>query len=60
MEKELRLSRGNRKVVGVCGGLGDYFGIDPVLFRAAFLFMTFVGGAGIIAYLVFWAVMPEE
>ena len=44
---------------GVCGGLGDYLGVDPVLLRLAAVLLVFAGGAGIIAYLVAWIVIPE-
>ena len=45
---------------GVAGGLGDYFGLDPVLFRVLFATSAFFGGAGILAYLIAWAAIPEE
>ena len=41
-------------------GLGEYFGVDPVLFRVLFATSAFFGGVGIIAYLVAWAVIPER
>ncbi len=44
---------------GVCGGLAEYFGLDPVLFRVLFATTAFFGGAGVIAYLIAWAVIPE-
>ncbi|WP_157749173.1 PspC domain-containing protein [Jatrophihabitans sp. GAS493] len=55
----LRRSAGNRVVAGVSGGLGEYFGIDPVLFRILFATTAFFGGGGIIAYLVAWLAIPE-
>ena len=57
--RELRRSSDNRVVAGVCGGLGEYLGVDPVLIRIAAVVLVFVGGAGIVAYLVAWLVMPE-
>lgn len=45
---------------GVCGGLGDYFGIDPVILRIAFIILTFVGGGGVLTYLVLWIVIPRD
>jgi phage shock protein PspC (stress-responsive transcriptional regulator) len=56
----LRRSRTNRVGAGVAGGLADYFGVDPVLFRVLFAVSAFFGGAGVIAYLVAWAAIPEE
>ena len=47
-------------LAGVSGGLGEYFGVDPVLFRVLFATSAFFGGVGIIAYLVAWAVIPER
>jgi phage shock protein PspC (stress-responsive transcriptional regulator) len=55
----LRRSRSNRVAAGVCSGLGDYFGLDPVLFRVLFATAAFFGGAGILAYLLAWAAIPE-
>ncbi len=56
----LRRSRHDRVLAGVCGGLGAYFGIDPVLLRIAFIVLAVLGGPGIIIYLIAWLVMPEE
>jgi phage shock protein PspC (stress-responsive transcriptional regulator) len=57
--KRLRLSRSDRKIAGVCGGLGEFLDIDPVFFRAIFIVLAFVGGLGILLYIVLWLVMPE-
>ena len=54
----LRLSATDRKIAGVCGGLGEYFELDPVLFRAAFLVLVLAGGLGILLYLALWLVVP--
>ena len=54
----LRLSGTDRKIAGVCGGLGEFFDLDPVLFRVAFVVLAFVGGLGILLYLVLWLVVP--
>ncbi len=43
---------------GVCGGLGAYFNVDPALFRLVFLILFFVGGTGIMAYLILWIALP--
>ena len=56
----LRRSRTDRVGAGVCGGLGEYFGVDPVLFRVLFATASFFGGAGVLAYLVAWAAIPEQ
>src|SRR5262249_14952994 len=57
--KLLRRSRTDRVGAGVAGGLGEYFGLDPVLFRVLFATSAFFGGAGILAYLLAWAAIPE-
>jgi len=46
------------KIGGVCAGLGDYFNIDPVIIRLAFLLLIFAGGG--IAYLVAWIIVPHK
>jgi phage shock protein PspC (stress-responsive transcriptional regulator) len=46
------------KIGGVCAGLGDYFNLDPVIIRLAFLLLIFAGG--LIAYLVAWIIVPEK
>jgi phage shock protein C len=59
--KVLVRKRDGRMVAGVCAGLADYLGTDVTLIRvivAAFAVVT--GGAGILAYLVAWAIIPEE
>ncbi len=49
----------NRVLGGVCGGLGAYFNVDPVIFRILFVVTVFLGGAGILLYLILWIVIPE-
>src|SRR6266536_316023 len=56
----LRRSDANRVAAGVAGGLGEYFGVDPVLFRVLFAVGAFFGGAGILAYVIAWAAIPER
>src|SRR5207249_9966529 len=50
----------DRKIAGVCGGLGDYFDLDPVFFRLFFLASLLFGGVGALAYLVLWIMVPEK
>jgi phage shock protein PspC (stress-responsive transcriptional regulator) len=45
---------------GVAGGLGDYFGVDPIIFRIGFAVSVLFSGAGLIAYLVMLAVLPTD
>lgn len=57
----LRRSRSDRVVAGVCGGLGAFFGIDPVWFRLGFLLALLPGGIpGLLPYAVLWIIMPSE
>jgi phage shock protein C len=58
--KRLYRSTKNRIIAGVSGGLGEYLDVDPVLFRIAFVVATFAGGAGILAYIIAWIIMPEQ
>jgi phage shock protein PspC (stress-responsive transcriptional regulator) len=58
--KKLHLSIPDRKIAGVCGGLGESTGIDADIIRAIFLVSIFAGGMGVILYLILWAVLPEE
>jgi phage shock protein PspC (stress-responsive transcriptional regulator) len=44
---------------GVCGGLADYSGIDPLLWRVGFVGLTIAGGAGIVVYALLWVLMPS-
>jgi phage shock protein C len=59
--KRLHRSREHRIIFGICGGLGDYFNLDPVLIRLIWLLLSFFsGGAGFLVYLVLIFVIPEE
>ena len=53
-------SRVDCKIAGVCGGIGEYFDIDPVFVRIAAFLLTFPHGLGILAYLVCWAAIPQR
>lgn len=57
-----RLYRSSRDsiIAGVCGGLGDYFNVDPVLFRILFVLAAVFGGSGVIIYIVLWIVIPYQ
>jgi phage shock protein PspC (stress-responsive transcriptional regulator) len=58
--KRLFRSKKDRVLGGVCGGLGNFFTIDPVLVRVLWAISFFVGGVGFLAYLVAWIIIPEE
>ena len=59
--KKLYRSRENRVLGGVCGGLGEYFDIDPTLVRLLFVFGAFLGvtGALLLIYLVMLVIVPQ-
>ncbi len=57
---KLRRSRRNQIIAGVCGGLGEFFGISAFWFRLAFLIALIPGGIpGIAAYLLLWIIIPK-
>jgi phage shock protein C len=58
--KRLYRSREERMLAGVCGGLGNYFTVDPTLVRVLFVLFGLVGGGGILAYLILWILIPLE
>ena len=59
--ERLYLSETDRKIGGVCGGLGEYFEKDPTLIRILFiLIILFSFGFGILAYLAMWLVIPKR
>ena len=58
--KRLYRSTDNRLIWGVCGGLGDYFDVDPVLVRLVWLILILFGGIGLLLYLVGWLIIPED
>lgn len=58
--KKLYRSRKNRMIAGVCGGLADYFDIDPTWVRLIFVFLFFVGGAALLAYVILWIIVPLD
>jgi phage shock protein C len=56
----LRRSRNNRMIAGVCGGLGEFFGISPIWFRLGFLIALIPGGVpGLLIYLLCWIIIPN-
>ena len=59
MKKKLYRSRENRMIAGVCGGLGEYFEVDPTLIRLAVVFLSLWWGGGILLYLLAWFIIPE-
>lgn len=58
--RTLYRSRIDRMLAGVCGGLGEYFQLDPTLIRLVFVLLAAFTGVGVLAYIVLWIVVPEE
>jgi phage shock protein PspC (stress-responsive transcriptional regulator) len=59
--KELRRSLQNRKVCGVCGGIGEYLKIDPTVVRLIWVLVSLAScGTGLLAYIIAAIVMPES
>ena len=60
MEKKLYKSVNDRKIFGVCGGFGEYFGIDPTWIRLGIALFVLAGGAGIPVYLIAALIMKDN
>ncbi|HUI44160.1 MAG TPA: PspC domain-containing protein [Terriglobia bacterium] len=58
--KKLYLSRTDRKIAGVCGGVADYLDIDATLIRLVWVMTVLFAGWGVLGYLIAWVVIPEE
>ena len=58
--KKLTLSENNKKIAGVCGGIGEYFNIDPTIVRILWIAGIFLSlGTGVLAYLLCWFLIPN-
>ncbi len=53
-------SRTQRMVAGVCGGIGEYFGIDPTIVRLGFVLLSLMVGGGLLVYILAAIILPEE
>ena len=60
MNKRLYKSNENKMLDGVCGGIGEYFGMDPTLVRLAWVLFGALGGSGVIAYLLAAIIIPRR
>src|SRR3954453_1403611 len=58
--RRLTRSSSDKVLAGVAGGLGRYFDIDPIIFRIGFVVLTLAGGAGFIAYVAAWLLVPAD
>ena len=58
--KRLYRSKKDKIIGGVCGGIAEYFGIDPVIVRVIAVVLAFMGGSGILAYIIAWIIIPQN
>ena len=58
-DKRLYRSSVNYMLTGVCGGIAEYFNIDPTLVRLAWVIFSFMGGSGILAYIIASIIIPK-
>jgi phage shock protein PspC (stress-responsive transcriptional regulator) len=58
--RRLERAIGQRKIAGVCAGVGRYLGVDTTWVRVAFLIGIFLHGVGLLAYIIGWAAMPRD
>ena len=60
MSRRLYKSEENRMVEGVCGGIAEYFGIDPALVRVGWVLFCVLGGSGVLAYIIAAMIIPRN
>lgn len=60
MVKKLYRSRKDSVIAGVCGGIAEYFEIDSTLVRLLAILIVFLGGVGVIAYIIAWIIIPQN
>lgn len=60
MEKKLYKSNQNKMLDGVCGGIAEYFGIDPTVVRLIWALISLMGGCGILAYIIAAIIIPRN
>lgn len=60
MSKRLFRSRTDRVLGGVCGGIAEYFDIDPVIVRLIWVLLVLAAGTGILLYIIAWIIIPSK
>ncbi len=60
MTKRLQRSRTEKMIAGVCGGIAEYFEVDPTLVRLIWVAVSLLAGTGVLLYLILWVVVPLE
>ena len=59
MKKKLYRSKKDKMIAGVCGGIAEYFDVDPTLIRLLTVIFVLLGGAGVVAYIIAWIIIPQ-
>lgn len=59
-KKKLMRTQNDRVIGGVCGGIGNYLDVDPTIIRLVFVLLAFLGGNGVLIYLILLLVIPPE
>jgi phage shock protein C len=60
MDKRLYKIEQGKMLAGVCGGIGEYFNVDPSLIRIAWVLFSLVGGSGLLAYIIAAIILPRK
>jgi phage shock protein C len=60
MKKKLYRSKKDKMIAGVCGGIAEYFDVDPTLIRLLTVLFVLLGGAGVVAYIIAWIIIPKN
>ena len=60
MTNKLYRSQSNSMIAGICGGLGEYFNVDPTIVRIAAVLLIFANGIGLLAYIIGWIIIPRR
>ena len=60
MGKKLYKSATDRKIAGVCGGIGEYFDVDPTIIRLIWIILVLAAGTGLLAYIIAAIIMPDQ
>jgi len=60
--KKLRRSTDDKMIAGICGGIAEYFDLDPTLVRVAYVLVSILSVAfpGIFVYIILWVVIPKK
>ena len=60
VKKKLYRSSKNKIIAGICGGIGEYFDVDPTIVRLLWVLFALTVGSGILAYLICWLIIPKN